>query len=165
MEINGPLIGTVSLFLSVAVIIWMPEKSSLQTKLTMVIAVFSILLIVTLFHAAWSAFSYKGGHLPAVRYVKAKDAAPNVYTLLLDPSELFSIDVIVSVYYAGKELEELIGIGNVVNVQTNKRVQVEVSALKPDTWQQIINAENRMYGELLVKVGASQALMESAKYE
>ena len=47
---------------------------------------------------------------------------------LLEPSEFFSYDTLVSFYYIDdEEFEQLVGIGTVVNIQENKLIQVELT--------------------------------------
>lgn len=46
---------------------------------------------------------------------------------LLEPSELFSYDTIVSFYYLEDDFEQLIAIGRVRNIQQDSKIQVEVT--------------------------------------
>jgi hypothetical protein len=64
--------------------------------------------------------------LPTVRTIieppaTYKDASA---LLLLDPSELLSQDCLVSVYFIDGGIERLAGIGVVVNIQNDKKIQV-----------------------------------------
>ena len=51
---------------------------------------------------------------------------------LLESSELFSYDTIVSFYYLEDEFEQLIAIGRVSNIQQDSKIQVEVIYLISD---------------------------------
>jgi hypothetical protein len=50
----------------------------------------------------------------------------NSYILLLEPSEVFSYDILASIYIAVNEVEILVAIGQVINIQDDKRIQVRI---------------------------------------
>ena len=45
---------------------------------------------------------------------------------LLQESPLFSFGIIVGIYFVENDFEQLIGIGQVVNIQENKKIQISV---------------------------------------
>ena len=84
-------------------------------------------VLLTLIHMAYSAIQELSGRLPRVIYSSKGVGAFKNYPVvcLLEQSELFSHGVAVSFYFKGvEEFEVLIGIGHVLNVQEDRRIQV-----------------------------------------
>ena len=87
------------------------------------------------------------------------DAA--IVTLVLDRSELFGFDVLVTIYFTERfeqggdqVFERLIGVGRVSNVQQNGLVQVEVLvevAGHAEIWQRVRNREQSAIAQVVVK--------------
>jgi hypothetical protein len=100
--------------------------------------------------------------LPKTRYAAvAPQGTGGQITLILDRSELFGVNLIVTVYYTehleqGRDevIERLIGVGRVSNVQQNGLVQVLVLHEVPvhaDLWQRIRNREAAAISQVVVK--------------
>ena len=110
-----------------ALLLWIlsPNKS-ISLGWVIIIGFFSLIIIVTLGEAAYKSFKISKHILPKVlvgREPYTKTQGEKVLCLL-EPSELFSHDTLVSFYYIGDEnFEQLIGIGTVINIQEDGKIQ------------------------------------------
>lgn len=128
LRINGWLFGGLALAISIAVFFVSPETKILVGWLVTAVA-FSLVLIAILFDASRISWKASQRGLPEVRKTLEP---PEIYQgieriLIVDPSELFGVDVLVSIYAKEEEYERLIGIGRVLTVQTNGYLQVGIS--------------------------------------
>lgn len=103
-----------------------PQGISLPLNIILAGFILLIFVLVIFVRAAFEANNDSKVTLPIVKTVieppsTYKDASA---LLLLAPTELLSHDSIVSVYYNDSGIERLSGIGRVVNIQTNKMIQV-----------------------------------------
>lgn len=91
-----------------------------------------VLLLVACFLAYCDLYNRKISVLPKViRTITGIYENDNaVILLLLEPSEIFSHQIFVSVYYLEDKFEELIGIGSVVNIQGDGIIQVNIEQVK-----------------------------------
>lgn len=119
------------------------------------------ILIVTFFSAAIDAHRMNKVGLPAVIYAKSDER--HDLLLLLEPSELFSHDVGISVYHRDQnEFEQLIGIGTVINVQTNGMIQVNVNRISgghEETVQKMRHNDRQILRNLRVKPHVPMSVM------
>jgi hypothetical protein len=53
--------------------------------------------------------------------------------LLLEPSDMFGFDAVVSVYRTNGDFEEMIGIGRVLTIQENGFIQITIEQIDPAT--------------------------------
>lgn len=122
----GALFTIVSVVVSLISFFIVPKTSTLPLNWTLVCVILLAALLVIFARAAFDANIDSQVTLPNVRTViepppSYKDASA---LLLLDPTELLSHDSIVSVYFMDGGIERLSGIGKVVNVQNDKKIQV-----------------------------------------
>jgi len=69
----------------------------------------------------------------------------NQTIFLLEPSEFFSIDAVVSFYFIDNDFELLIAMGRVVNIQRDSKIQFEVIQVR-NGYEPIVNKlENNDY--------------------
>jgi hypothetical protein len=115
------------------------------------------------------ARGYARGRLPRVLHVSApassNDAVNRPVTLVLDRSDLFGVNILVTIYYVerlgpGRDevFERQIGIGRVANIQQNGLVQVVVLAevsTHAELWQRIRNREAAALSQIVVKPSIS----------
>jgi hypothetical protein len=107
-----------------------PAAETLPLRWYVVTVLVAFFLVVVLARAAWLAHLEAAPSIPRVRYA---NAAPKAYSgayalFLLDPTPNLSHDALVSIYYLEDEVERLVGLGRVINVQNNGKVQVLVVA-------------------------------------
>lgn len=73
---------------------------------------------------------------------------------LLEPSEFFSEGILVSFYYDKENFEQLIGFGEVVNVQDNKIIQAEMIYIfrrYEDIVEKIVNNNFKCLKQIRIK--------------
>lgn len=129
MKTNGILANVLGIILAVFTWLIAPDKS---ISLAYLLPVFILILtlITTLFHASFSAYSDLIGKPPKVimgrKSIAGKDTARAL--IILEPSEAFSYETMVALYFLEDEkFERLIGVGVVINIQSDKRIQVEIT--------------------------------------
>lgn len=123
LRVQGVLGVTITILLAV---LFSPNKN-ISLSLVLPIGLFCVILILALGNAVYEALKISKHVLPVV-LVGGKP--PNHISgakllCLIEPSELFSYDTFVSFYYLGDEnFEQLMGIGTVVNIQEDGKIQV-----------------------------------------
>jgi len=123
---QGVLSGVIAIVLGVLLWLFSPDKN-ISLGWALPIGLFCVILILTLGNAAYEAFKISKHVLPMVLVGKKPPTQIPAAKLLclLEPSELFSHDTLVSFYYIGDEnFEQLMGIGIVVNIQEDGKIQV-----------------------------------------
>lgn len=120
-------------FLSVVgIALWFfTPQANIPLGLTLLILILSLVLIITFASTAYELFTTNKQLFPLPRVLLSKKITAKNQTIdfifLLEPSELFSNDALVSFYYFGDDnFEQLIAIGRVRNIQQDSKVQVEV---------------------------------------
>jgi len=122
----GGLISVVSVVAAIVGFFVVPASQTVPLNWTLVLFLLLLAVVIVLFRAAYDAHFDSRASLPKVRTVIEP---PTTYKeasalLLLDPTDLLSHDSIVSVYYMDGGIERLSGIGKVINVQNDKKIQV-----------------------------------------
>lgn len=124
-RIQGAILSGLGLLVTILAWIFKPE-TTLPLIVVLPICAIACLAILTLIGAVFQSLILKN-RLPAVRYVR-KAVSGHDLVLLLDPSELFSQNAVVSFYHLGDAgFEQFIGIGSVLNIQEDQRIQVAMS--------------------------------------
>lgn len=144
MKTNGPVIAVCGLLLGVIAAKFLNNTISLLWVILLFFLV--LILIITFLAAAYKAFYISKHILPKVIYSKKVNPTDGSFKVLclLEPSELFSNNTLVSFYYVREgNFEEFVGFGNVINVQEDKRIQVSMDQYL-DVQEDIVNklAEN-----------------------
>ena len=118
----------VILSMPLALLLWyFPPTTRVPLGMVIVTGTLGIAILLTLAHMAYSAIQELSGRLPRVIHSRKGPGAFEDYLVvcLLEQSELFSHGVAVSFYFKDSgEFEVLIGIGLVLNVQDDRRIQV-----------------------------------------
>ena len=122
----GALISIAGLALSVIGFFVVPNTQTVPLNIAVVMMLLMFVILVVVIRAAYDANIDSTVSLPKVRTVIEPPATYRDASalLLLDPSELLSHDSIVSVYYLDGGIERLSGIGKVINIQSDKKIQV-----------------------------------------
>lgn len=120
------LITAVGVAASIISFFAIPEKNTVPLNVALVILFIMFVVLGIFIRAAYDANLDSVVRLPKVKTIIPP---PTIYRdgsalLLLEPTELLSYDSIVSLYYVEGDIERLSGIGKVVNVQNDKKVQV-----------------------------------------
>jgi hypothetical protein len=129
-RINGWLFGTVGLVVSVGAFFFGPDTKVVVGWLVALAAVASVFLGV-LSDAAYSGWKSSRQALPGVRkaLVPPQNYPGIVKVLIVDSSDLFGVDALVSIYVKEDEYERLLAIGRVLTIQTNGFLQVGLTNL------------------------------------
>lgn len=148
-RVQGAILTGLGVVVTVLVWIFKPETTIPMRVALPIFAVFAV-IITSLIDAVFQSLKL-GTRLPHVLYV-SKSGPTSVLTLLLEPSELFSHDAAVSFYHVGDgDFEELIGIGAVLNVQADNRIQVVM--MRPvEGHEDIIQALHQNTGPTLKRI-------------
>lgn len=164
LRTQGALIGVVA-FVS-SLLLWrLSPNKNISLGLALPIGLFCVVLILTLGHAAYQSFKMSKRILPRVLFGKkssTKDQKTQVLCLL-EPSELFSYDAVVSFYYIDEGFEQLIGIGTVINIQEDGKIQV-IIAYSRDVYEETINklAGNNagVLNKIIVKPNVPKSILD-----
>lgn len=124
----GAVVSLVGVGLAFASYFFPPSTEVVALKWLLIVISISLMLIVILARSAWEGYSAERIMPPKVIYVKDPPRAfTNAFALFLtEPTNLFSFDAIVSIYYREDGVEKLVGIGRVINVQDDFKVQILV---------------------------------------
>lgn len=78
--------------------------------------------------------------LPKIVYAKRNEKDLTKVLLLLEPSELFSYGMAVSIYIDEQNLEQFVGVGSVLNIQEDGQIQVTIHYVEyPQIIEDVIN--------------------------
>jgi hypothetical protein len=111
-------------------------NSSINSGIITLYMIISVIFILTLFKSSFELYD-------VVRDLKDQKIIPKIiegrrpYTnnpnakalCLVEPSELYSYDTMVSFYHYKGNIEQLIGFGEVINIQPDKFIQIELNSL------------------------------------
>lgn len=125
LRVQVVVIGGVSIVLAFLLWHFSPSKN-IPLGLALPIGVLCVVLILILGFAGHEAFKMSKRVLPRVILGRKSPTGNQKARVLclLEPSEFFSYDALVSFYYIDEGFEELIGIGRVLNIQEDGRIQV-----------------------------------------
>lgn len=130
LESWGSVVTFLGIPLAIGAFFFVPEPETVSLK--WFVLALSLFFILTCFsmRIAWKAYTDNALELPRVVYVKEAPTyyAPAFALFVLTPSSLFSFDAIVSIYVVEDGVERLMGIGQVINVQRDMKIQVVVSS-------------------------------------
>lgn len=149
-----------------AVTWFLPGDKTIGSRWVMIIAGLLLYCSVSGWRAAWIAYNSGQSRLPTIRYATdpPKRYADAVALLLMDPSDLFSHDSLVSIYHVDKdmEMERLVGLGRVLLVQEDGKIQVLVirDIDFADGWNDIRKNDATKLRCLLVKAALTQTALE-----
>lgn len=161
----GPVVALLGIALVFMSYFYAPAQDTIELKWFLIVLCVGFLLLVIFARAAWEAHENQIVRLPKIMYVKEPPKAfSNAFALfLVEPTPLFSYDAIVSIYYLEDGVERLVGVGKVINVQNDLKIQVLV--LKDydfgDKAEAIKNNSKDELKKLIVKSSIPWFLMEA----
>jgi len=139
-------------------ILWFITPYNIYTKLLIAIILILLFIIAAMSKVAFDYYIKANKNiLPEVLYVSEtpKSSKDNNIQILLGPSNLFSIDTLVSFYYKNEDnFELLIGFGVVINIQQDMNIQVSIlHFLKEhkEIYEKIITNKANELKKILVK--------------
>jgi hypothetical protein len=161
--ISGPILTGAALILALLGPLYAPAAKVQIGLIWLVVAsLIAMAILLAAFNMILAARRSAGGRLPKTRYaVVGGDGTVGPLTLVLERSDLFGFNVMVTIYHTERlerdrdELfERLIGVGRVANIQQNGLVQVLVLVEVPThaaLWQRIRNREATVIAQIVVK--------------
>lgn len=151
---NGFILTLIGLLFSFVMWFWKPSASVPLWVIVLIVIVLAI-VVVTLADALFESLK-RSSRLPrvckAIQPVALYGDARAI--LLVDASDLFSHDAMVSVFSRMNDFEVLIGTGFVATVQENGRIQVCVqnsAESTGDIWERILQNNKEELSQLIVK--------------
>jgi hypothetical protein len=129
VRMHGPLLGVTALAVGIIVWVFKPdERVSLAVTVPAFLTV--LIMLVVAIDAGYDAWKLRTPGLPKVLYAKKWDQDGLEVVCLLEPSELFSYGLQVGFYYKNEDgFELLVGVGGVINIQDDRRVQVGMTSV------------------------------------
>ena len=171
----GPVLTVLAFGLGLGAFFYAPgATATIGWKWLILAAALLVILVFTAWEMLASARRAARGRLPRTIAAVAtsgdgkNEASPAL--LVLEPSNLFGHNALVSVYYneqltddQERRFELLIGYGWVSNVQGDGLIQVTVLELerRPDIWKRIWNRELATLREVLVKPSVPFEVLQS----
>ena len=139
-EVNNSILTILSYAISILLAV-VASKASVPLYLLIIIVTLSLLIIATLVRALQKALEeyakMKQSMIPKILRVQ-KDANNNI-ECLLEASDLFAAESMISLYYTDEDdFERLIGVGSVRYINNKKRIQVVIDEPKI-TYQNILD--------------------------
>lgn len=155
-RVNGYALGAIGIIVSLVPYMWDMNKT-FSIKLLLPLGVILVITLVVLFDFSIHCFQRMTTKSPRVR--RALPPQPlyqgTILTLLLDASDLFGTNAMVSIYRRHEEYEVLIGIGFVSTIQDNGLIQVCVQSSTDsdltDIWEKIEQNNRDELARLIVK--------------
>lgn len=165
-EIHGPFLSIAGVILVFVGYYFVPSDATVPMRWVIPISVFLLFAIFLFIRAAYTAHHHDRNQLPDVRFVSPppKMYDPAVALMLLSPSPIFSYDTVVAVYQRSDEMEQLMGLGRVINIQENGMIQVLVikDLGNADTWKELCSNDAKFLRHLLVKPNVPSYAIEVA---
>jgi hypothetical protein len=160
----GAVFTIISLVASIAVYFVVPATDTVPMNVFLVLVLLLIATIIILLRATFDANIDASVVLPRVRKVlnppKSYEKASAL--LVVDPSNYLSHDSYVTLFMLEDDYEQLIGVGIVINVQNDKKIQVAI--YKNEESEQLISQlkENKKHDleRLILKPSVPRAFLE-----
>ena len=125
---GGPFLVVFGIVLTI--VVWQIDRdATIRLWITLLVSGLLGTSTVTFFKAARESFSARRSALPRVQVVvdASRDISGGSVIILLEPSDLFSHNTLVSFYLrSGDGFERFMGIGKVRHVQEDGRIQAEI---------------------------------------
>ncbi len=122
MQVQGPIVTGISVICTFLFFILKPTES-ISLVYVVIIVCAAIIIILTLGQATYKNFEATKIELPRI-IESRKDPATGEILCVLEPSILFSQGIMVSFYHVDGSFEVHIGIGQVILIQRDGKVQV-----------------------------------------
>lgn len=166
------VIGLISVLLGLFAM-YIGPTDTIQLKYVFGIFLIFCVVLALFLQVAWEA--HNDSIVKPIKVLTIVDT-PRAYEkdydsmLILEPSDLISHDSIVSVYHIDKsrnDLEKFVGLGQVINVQNDKKIQVVVRK-NENSEKSITDIQSKAISELefvLVKPSVPYQLLSVGNYE
>lgn len=151
--------GVPAIFLGIVLsyLSWTQSPDS-TIKLSFFVLILStlVIVIITLINLSINLYNKSiENKLPIIKLTRQPFYDDNSQLLLLlEPSDLFSFDSVVSIYKLDNDFEQLFGIGKVINIQENGMIQVgliEVIGSGSETFKKLANNDKELLEKMIIK--------------
>ncbi len=165
VRVRGVPIAFISLLLGFLYFYLSANSSSVQLKVILPVIVVLLILIITLFDLSYRLFSKSVHRLPRVKQARKPPLSHSKATaiLLLENSEVYGHETIVSIYYIENGFEVFIGIGFVFTHQDNGYIQIlvgsEIESAYKETWERVCHNDLNVLSNLLVKPSMPKGML------
>jgi len=167
-RIRGWVLAAIGCAISLGTWFGLPDES-IPARWVALSAALGFLLLAVLADLASEGVAYLNRRIPKARYGAS---APPLYRnaialIVLDPSDLFGHESVVSIYRQNGPNEQLLGIGVVATIQENGRIQVVVTRAYEDTefWDRLTTNEPAAVESILVKPSIPRLALEASGRE
>ena len=156
LRTHGYSVGILSFIMTTLAFYFTPDDT-VHLKWLVPLSLVSLLVFIVLVDFAFRAYHAATTRLPVVKSAtKPPELYPNATALLLlDKSELFGHESIVSVYIRDNDFEMLIGVGFVLTIQQDGLVQILVSKKvesgRDMLWTEVTSNNANTLRKLIVK--------------
>jgi len=156
-RIRGVPTTLIALFLGLAYFYVSGNQSTLSLRIVLPTFVAALIVLLTLLDLSLQLYKKATKQLPRVKQARTPPGIyPNaVALLLLEGSEIYGHESLVSIYYRDDNFEVLIGIGFVLTRQDDGLIQVVVVRQLEDTyrdiWGKVCQNDASVLPKLLVK--------------
>lgn len=156
-RIRGVPITLITIFLGLTYFYLSDNQSTITLKIVLPIFVGALIILLTLLDLSLQLHKKARKHLPRVMQTRKP---PGIYPtavaiLLVEGSEIYGHESLVSIYYRDDSFEVLIGIGFVLTLQDDGLIQVVVSRQLDETykdvWLKVCQNDASVLPRLLVK--------------
>lgn len=160
----GGAITIVSFGASIAVYFVVPATDTVRMNIFLVTVFLLIALVIILLRAIYDANTDASVVLPKIRRVlnPPKSYEKASILLIVDPSNYLSHDSSVTLFMLEDDYEQLVGVGVVINVQNDKKIQVAI--YKNEESEELLSQlkENKKHDleRLILKPSVPRAFLE-----
>lgn len=164
LTVQGWGLGILAIILAVLLWFYSPDTKVPLITFVVVVLCLSISLIV-MSQTAYSAWRKTLRPLPCVKRIldPPEGQSGPEKMLLVEPSELFSVDTTVSLYLKDDDYEKLIAIGRVLNVQSDGHIQIVINTIatvSDEIRSRLGNNDSSVLKKLLVKPTVPSYILE-----
>ena len=159
------MVSAISLFVMIGAFFWLDTKT-VALRWVILVGTLTVFVVAILVDLTVRLSSAARASLPSARagYPPSSPYDQGVGVLLLDPSDLFSQDAVVSVFSRQNDFERLIGVGQVLTIQDNGLIQVVVlKDLGSDDklWERLRSNDATALRDVLVKPSIPRQVLSS----
>ncbi|WP_243323869.1 hypothetical protein [Geothrix sp. SG200] len=162
----GGVITALGFFATTISLFIIPKETKYEARWVIVIFMIFAYLCLVLLRAFIDSYNYSNNFLPKIKIARKPLGAYQTThaLLLLNPTPLLTYDSLVSIYILESELERLVGIGRVINIQLDKKIQIAVISDVDfgDRWKALYENRSDDLSKLIIKPSVPNYIIEGA---
>jgi hypothetical protein len=165
--INGWFLGTSGIFIGV-LLIRFPFNTPVPLDVVLIIGFFTLLAFLILINALNTSLQeykkLKRRNIPSILFIQKEPNTSSVICLL-EYSELFAHDMMVSAYYTNASgFEVLVAVGFIKNIQSDGKIQIILDQPIPsyqDIFEQLVSNNKSIIDKTIIKPGISKEILNN----